>query len=75
MIVWGEDKRRAEPYFFCKKTVESAEPERRVWIVADARRPTDVQYFRESFKGRVLFMRVSANESVRKDRGFVFTPG
>ncbi|XP_053405447.1 phosphomevalonate kinase-like isoform X2 [Mercenaria mercenaria] len=75
MIKWGEDKRNKEPYFFCRKTVEGADVLKRVWIISDARRQTDVQFFREHYPDVVMFVRISASESTRHQRGFVFTPG
>ena len=49
MIVWGEEKRNQDPGYFCRLAAATAVGEGGrtwpVWIVADARRPSDVEYF------------------------------
>ncbi|KAL4224667.1 hypothetical protein ACF0H5_015364 [Mactra antiquata] len=75
MIKWGEEKRNSEPYFFCDKTVADADINLPLWIISDARRITDVQYFKEKYQDVVKFVRITATDSVREQRGFVFTPG
>ena len=44
MIVWGEKKRAQDPWYFARIITRAAM--RDVWIVSDARRPTDIQYFK-----------------------------
>ena len=75
MIKWGEDKRNMEPYFFCQKTIEAADSSKPMWIISDARRKTDVKFFREYYPDVVKFVRIEASESTRQQRGFIFTPG
>ncbi|XP_060551937.1 phosphomevalonate kinase-like isoform X2 [Ruditapes philippinarum] len=75
MIKWGEDKRNLESYFFCRKTVEAADILKPLWIISDARRKTDINFFREHYPDVVTFVRIEASESVRQQRGFVFTKG
>jgi phosphomevalonate kinase len=75
MITWGEEKRAQDPNFFCNKTIEMADSSKPVWIISDARRLTDVQFFRENYPDVVLFVRISASLTTRQNRGFVFTPG
>lgn len=75
MIKWGEDKRNREPYYFCWKIVEEADVSNPVWIVSDARRKTDIQFFKEYYPDVVKFVRISASENTRQQRGFVFTTG
>ncbi|XP_022809383.1 phosphomevalonate kinase-like [Stylophora pistillata] len=83
MIRWGEEKRRIDPSYFCKlvtKMVSSATPEesrtvqKPVWIISDARRKSDVNYFKTNYD-KVLHVRIVALEDVRKSRGWVFTAG
>jgi len=75
MIGWGEEMRLSDPFFFCRKTVNMAKPECTVWIVPDARRHSDIQFFREFYSEQLKCVRITAPEDVRKERGFVFTPG
>ncbi|NXJ70392.1 PMVK kinase, partial [Rostratula benghalensis] len=73
MIRWGEEKRRADPGFFCRKAVEGAA--QAVWVVSDARRLSDVEWFREVYGEAVQTLRVVATEETRKRRNWVFVPG
>jgi phosphomevalonate kinase len=43
--------------------------------VSDARRKTDLQWFRENFGSAVKTVRVVADDDVRKERGWQFTTG
>lgn len=93
MIVWGEEKRRGDPGFFCRAAIEDAvlgyhssflqssasrlppsslsssspssfssltpifidsESYPQVWIVSDARRQTDLQFFLDHYKDRLV---------------------
>jgi phosphomevalonate kinase len=47
---------------------------KQVWFVSDARRVTDLLYFRSNY-AHVLHVRVEASEEVRKSRGWTFTAG
>lgn len=44
-----------------------------VWVVSDARRPTDIDYFRSRY--RCVMVRVWASQRVREERGWRFVPG
>jgi len=46
-----------------------------IWIVSDARRLTDLEFFRLHFPDILFTVRVSASEACRRRRGWVFTPG
>ncbi|XP_049638309.1 phosphomevalonate kinase isoform X1 [Suncus etruscus] len=73
MIRWGEEKRQADPGFFCRKVVEGiSQP---VWLVSDARRLSDIQWFLEAYGPLTQTVRVVATEKSRQQRGWVFTPG
>lgn len=83
MIGWGEEKRNADSYYFCRLAVEMILAEncgenlslpKPVWIISDARRKTDVRYFKESYDN-VVSVRINASEETRRSRGWVFTPG
>lgn len=73
MILWGERKRQADPGFFCRKVVEGVS--QLIWLVSDARRVSDVQWFREAYGPVMQTVRVVASEPSRQQRGWVFTPG
>ncbi|NXJ08653.1 PMVK kinase, partial [Odontophorus gujanensis] len=73
MIRWGEEKRRADPGFFCRTAVQgAAQP---VWVVSDTRRLSDVEWFRGAYGDAVLTVRVTATEETRRRRSWVFVAG
>lgn len=73
MIAWGEEMRRRDPGYFCRlATAEAVKP---VWLVCDARRITDMDYFKSHYDTRTITVRVVASEGTRGKRGWVFTPG
>lgn len=79
MIRWGEEKRIVDPFFFCRLAIkmmisESCNKNYRVWIISDARRKTDVQFFKENYH-KVVNVRITASEKTRKSRGWIFTSG
>ena len=43
MIRWGEERRDSDPSYFCR--LAESEADKPVWLVCDARRPSDMQYF------------------------------
>lgn len=75
MIKLGEEKRDEDPSYFCRLATEGEEAEKNVWIISDARRKTDIAYFKERFCERTKLVRIVANDDVRTGRGFVYTPG
>ncbi|XP_066919595.1 phosphomevalonate kinase-like [Clytia hemisphaerica] len=77
MIQWGEEQRNKDTGVFCRteknSAIDSGKP---VWILSDARRPSDVNYFREYARSLgVTFyaIRVSADIETREERGWKFT--
>ncbi|XP_033750719.1 phosphomevalonate kinase-like [Pecten maximus] len=75
MIRWGEEKRNQDPGFFCRVATSGDEAKKSVWIISDARRKTDVEYFKRNFPSITKTIRVVASESIRESRGFIFTKG
>jgi len=109
MIVWGEERRRADPGFFCRAAIEDAFADGRksaiagqttssrndsfhtsiisstasssslaasgVWIISDARRLTDLKFFRNHFSRVLVTIRVCASEACRRRRGWNWTSG
>jgi len=73
MILWGEQMREEDPFYFSKKATDSLKAP--AWIVVDARRPIDIQYFQKNFPGKIVLVRIKACEEVRKSRGWIFTAG
>ncbi|XP_075048498.1 phosphomevalonate kinase [Mixophyes fleayi] len=72
MIRWGEEKRNADPGFFCRLIVEDlTQP---LWIVSDTRRKSDVDWFLTSYGAVTHTVRVVASEETRRSRGWVYTP-
>ncbi|CAL1529701.1 unnamed protein product [Lymnaea stagnalis] len=75
MICWGEEKRNQDPGFFCRLATENESSQKEIWIISDARRQSDVEYFKENYRKAALTVRVHSNIDVREQRGFVFTQG
>lgn len=76
MILWGEEKRNKDPGYFCRLATYVEEADKKlVWIISDARRPSDLLYFKNNYKDRCLCVRISCCDEVRNQRGFVFTKG
>ena len=82
MITWSEAIREKDSTHFCRLAIEEADPQK-VWLVVDARRETDMDFFKTHFGGRdnggrcsgnVLAVQIVANPLVRQTRGWLFTP-
>lgn len=69
MIVWGEERRNKDPGFFCRlATLESPGAHKPVWVISDARRKTDIEYFRSAYPEATVTVRVTASLSTRASR-------
>ncbi|XP_003743963.1 phosphomevalonate kinase [Galendromus occidentalis] len=76
MVAWGEKQRQINPAFFCELAVEKYQADKvPIWIVSDARRPTDIEYFVKKFPGRTALCRIVADDSVRRQRGWEYVSG
>ncbi|KAJ8354702.1 hypothetical protein SKAU_G00222690 [Synaphobranchus kaupii] len=73
MIAWGEMRREQDPGFFCRVALRGATQP--IWIVSDARRLSDLQWFRTEYPSQTRCIRVEASEHTRHQRGWEFTPG
>ncbi|XP_028984370.1 phosphomevalonate kinase [Betta splendens] len=73
MIRWGEVRRRQDPGFFCRLATKDARQP--VWVVSDARRLSDLQWFWSEFPRQTLSIRVECSEKTREQRGWSFTTG
>lgn len=49
--------------------------DKRIWIVSDARRKTDLIWFKENYGDRCKTIRIFCTDEVRKGRGWEFCPG
>jgi phosphomevalonate kinase len=63
MILWGEAKRKQDPGFFCRAAIENRVTSGAapvdvklafVWVVSDARRQTDLDFFRYAFPEQLV---------------------
>lgn len=70
MIVWSEAIRSRSPGYFCRLAVSEANCP--VWLISDARRQSDMQFFREEYGDVLLTVRVHATQQARKERGWVY---
>ncbi|XP_032829776.1 phosphomevalonate kinase isoform X1 [Petromyzon marinus] len=75
MIRWGEARRSADPGFFCRLATQSDGARCPVWLISDARRRSDVDWFARHHGAVTRTVRVSASDDTRRKRGWVFTPG
>ncbi|CAG0889014.1 unnamed protein product [Darwinula stevensoni] len=76
MVAWSEEVRRRDPGYFCRLATDSdACRERPIWVVSDARRPSDVSWFQHFFPGRVKTVRMHASDELRRHRGWTFVAG
>ncbi|XP_048736448.2 phosphomevalonate kinase-like [Ostrea edulis] len=73
MIRWGEEKRKENSEYFCHLATSGADKE--IWVISDARRTTDIEYFLKYHPQKTLTVRIQATMAVRKERGFIFKKG
>ncbi|XP_068179001.1 phosphomevalonate kinase-like [Antennarius striatus] len=73
MIQWGEARRHQDPGFFCCLATKGVRQP--VWVVSDARRLSDLQWFWSEFPQQTQTVRVQSSEETRKRRGWSFTAG
>ncbi|KAL7392967.1 hypothetical protein ABVT39_004495 [Epinephelus coioides] len=73
MIRWGEARRREDPGFFCRLATRGARQP--VWVVSDARRLSDLQWFWSEFPRQTQSVRVQCSKKTRQQRGWSFSPG
>ncbi|CAD1480767.1 unnamed protein product, partial [Heterotrigona itama] len=76
MAKWGENIRNEDYGYFCRAALEMYNVfSKPIWIVSDARRKTDIQWFVENFKDVCKTIRIESDDLVRNKRGWVFNPG
>lgn len=75
MIKWGEEQRKKDSDVFCRIVTSNEEAQQQpVWIVTDARRPSDIAYFRRKYDEKSILIRITSRDEVRVKRGWCFTP-
>lgn len=78
MILWGERQRAKDPTFFCYGAIQDVIKEKAsaiLWIVSDARRVSDLQYFKNRYPHKLVTCRILASDAARKMRGWKFCVG
>lgn len=80
MVQWSEEYREKEGWnCFLKQAIkEQRAKDKAIWILNDARRPCDLDYFDNdpAFAGtRVIKLRIEATNEARMSRGWKFTNG
>lgn len=80
MVQWSERYREKEGWnCFLKQAIkEQKAKDKLIWILNDARRPCDLEYFEEDpcFENTTIIkLRVEANEEARMSRGWKFVTG
>lgn len=76
MIQWSEAERCKDSGVFIRSAIEMAHAhEKPVWIVSDMRRRSDLQWFSQHYPQIFRTVRVECLDSVRTNRGWVFSPG
>lgn len=73
MVDWSDAIRKATPGYFCELALPETSVD--IWIVADCRRPSDIEFFRHRFVCPIITVRIEASLEVRQVRGFSYTPG
>lgn len=80
MVEWSEAYREREGWnCFLKLAIkEQRAKDKTIWILNDARRPCDLEYFEDEATfgdTRIIKLRVEATEQARMSRGWEFTKG
>lgn len=80
MVEWSESVRKDDANIFLRQAIEDADAfnKSNIWILVDARRSCDLQYFltdERFINSKIVTIRISASDSVRTERGYIFTPG
>lgn len=81
MVEWSEEIRKQDPHIFLREAIyTTVNEEIPVWILNDARRETDIQYFADPSEidlstTMVSMIRIECREETRTKRGWTFTAG
>ncbi|XP_074605484.1 phosphomevalonate kinase [Brevipalpus obovatus] len=80
MVRWSEEEKvkRNDPVYFLREAIELSKAHTKpIWILSDARRVVDVEFFNspQFSQTNVIRIRVEALLETRKNRGWIFTDG
>jgi len=76
MLKWSEEIRNKDYAYFCRAAISKYDCAKfPIWIISDARRSSDLKYFRENYGDSLKTVRIEAPEDVRSERGWKFTAG
>lgn len=79
MVVWGESMRMNDSGYFCRHAIAEVNADSfPIWIVSDCRRPTDIEFFIQTYQqhsAHILKIRIESSIETRKSRGWEFTAG
>lgn len=78
MVLWSESIRESDPDIFLRLAIEQTKADLEpVWILTDARRPTDLRFFQaERFaKCKIFRVKIRTTIETRTARGWIFTAG
>nr|XP_024218718.1 phosphomevalonate kinase isoform X1 [Halyomorpha halys] len=77
MLEWSEKLRNEDYGVFCRAAIQMSKADNYpVWIVSDARRKTDIKWFKENYNNEIIKLyRIVCDDSIRKQRGWVFAKG
>lgn len=79
MVKWSEEVRKSDSDYFLKIAIQESQSNKYpIWMLTDARRLTDVHYFKNNIKfqnSKIISLRITASDQTRKRRGWEFTDG
>ncbi|KAK2579197.1 hypothetical protein KPH14_002717 [Odynerus spinipes] len=76
MARWSEAIRKKDNGYFCRAAIDMYNAhDKPIWIVSDARRKTDIQWFKENYGDACKAIRIIASPEIREQRGWKFTSG
>ncbi|XP_011500720.1 PREDICTED: phosphomevalonate kinase isoform X1 [Ceratosolen solmsi marchali] len=75
MAKWGEKIRNENYGYFCRAAIEMYNTNKSIWIISDARRKTDLKWFKETYGEKCKIIRIECSEEIRKSRGWIFCKG
>lgn len=73
MIEWSDVMRSKDYGIFCREA--SMNITKKIVIVSDIRRKTDIKWFRETFGEKIKLIRIKCDDKIREERGWKFQSG